>query len=297
MGTITNCNGCLVNGSYSPQAMSQRYAPNPVSLTQSLERMFHDNLPTMKEFDSGYKQAYVYHRVEAEKKNRPKAVILEGVVNRLSQHAGYTPRTMSRWQKESTDIRDVLGSVKLNSNGKSFQDAGTGFVKGLLDYRNAVETYKTSHPFHNWLEGLVKEQNPNALNQIQARDISIQVSNAPLPAKLYAAVDRSLAKNAPYKESRQEALQSYLALAAFQGAYDAKAIKRILGKEESSTTVARIYGRAGLPFREMKDFFTEYGTMWMPELAKAPPAAECKSSPDNVLPIVLSEKLQPIGNC
>jgi hypothetical protein len=249
-------------------------------LASQLQRKFSDQLPTYDSFKDSFKEAYTHQAVRG--MYRPGVGVIDGVVRQLSEQAGYSdPKQITRLKNESPYVKEMLDAVSLQSS-RRLEDVerNSGFVRGLLDYRSAVGEYIASDPFQQRLDNVVNSfSNPYAspagaqglksvesewksiATELSNRDVVAQIKGAPLQAQLYASVDRAVSLGLGIKDAFNEARKDYLSLAAYKAGFDERAIKDILGKQESSTTVPRIFERAGLDFEQMKQSFMIYDAL------------------------------------
>lgn len=256
-------------GGYSADSgIESRFSPSHSgNLTGSLDKRFSDTLPTYNDFKDQYKEAYAHNYIRGSLDLRRKELgrddgyALDGVVKGLSEKAGYSdPKQITRLRNTSGYVKKLIDSVSLGSDVK-FDDVerNSGFVNGLLDYKGIVNDYSASSQKHIWLDRIAGNLQDNGFaTDIKQKDISQQVLAAPAEAQLYKHVDYALLSGKGLVDSFNDARQGYLALVAGRAQYDEKKMKNIMGKQYSTTTIGRMFERAGLDFKQMKENFHIY---------------------------------------
>jgi hypothetical protein len=247
-------------------------------LAPALGGRYDDSLPSYREFSTGFREAYIHSTVADVLSERPQANTIDGIVKDVADRAGYSPRTIQRWERDSPYVKNVLDSLKLGSTiPLKDVERSSSFVEGLIDYKQIVEEYRGEDPFQKRIGQLA---NAEAADRFKQEDINRQIDGAPLQAQLYAAVADAIGVQ-PYRTAFEQARKEYLGLVAWQAGYDKSRIMQTLGLQ-SSTPVSRFFERAGLrDFKAMEHVFTMYHDKWRPKLTEeTTPKVEKK--PDDV---------------
>lgn len=202
---------------------------------------FSDSMPTLKDFQKGFDQAYADNFVTQQYGGRTYA---DGVIKKFSEYAGIADRTARRYAEADSYIHQRL----------HFQTEPVAqlpaFVAGLNTYRQAKG--QIAQQFASGLENVVafRPELSGSVSSIVEAVSDFNLTEAPLQAKLYASVDRILSYNMPLHEARREATANYLTLVAQAAEFNPVQINKIIGNE-ASTPVPVIFKRAGLNLREI----------------------------------------------